>query len=154
MSVTKADSKFLGWYNGDEKVTAITSNVSLTAKWFEMVDGIFGYEVDVDSKTITFTFDPAMYKDVPDIETICILGDDNLNNWKTENTVVQSSAQLNFLVCLRFHQFCVVFFSRYTKANLTLILHPFYRTTETWQMLFSLPLYFGYNTIKNLSSTT
>ena len=86
VSVTKADSKFLGWYNGDEKVTAITSNVSLTAKWFEMVDGIFGYEVDVDSKTITFTFDPAMYKDVPDIETICILGDDNLNNWKTENT--------------------------------------------------------------------
>ena len=86
VSVTKEDSKFLGWYDGDEKVIGITSNVSLTAKWFEMVDGIFGYKVDTDSKTITFTFDPAMYKDVPDIETICILGDDNLNNWKQENT--------------------------------------------------------------------
>lgn len=86
VSVTKADSKFLGWYDGDEKVTGITSNVSLTAKWFETIEGIFGYKVDTDSKTITFTFDPAMYKDVPDIETICILGDDNLNNWKTENT--------------------------------------------------------------------
>ena len=85
VGVTKEDSKFLGWYNGDEKVTGITSNVSLTAKWFEMVDGILGYKVDVDSKTITFTFDPAMYgMKVSDIESIWILG--TFNGWKQENT--------------------------------------------------------------------
>lgn len=85
VSVTKEDSKFLGWYNGNEKVIAITGNVSLTAKWFEIVEGIFGYKVDTENKKITFTFDPAMYKDVPDnITTVCVLG--NFNGWKEENT--------------------------------------------------------------------
>ena len=85
VSVTKEDSKFLGWYDGDEKVIGITSNVSLTAKWFEMVDGIFGYEVDTDSKTITFTFDPAMYgMKASEVQSIWILG--NFNGWNEENT--------------------------------------------------------------------
>lgn len=84
VSVTKADSKFLGWYDGDEKVIGITSNVSLTAKWFETIEGIFGYKVDTDSKTITFTFDPAMYgMKVSDIESIWILG--TFNGWNQEN---------------------------------------------------------------------
>lgn len=84
VSVTKADSNFLGWYDGDEKVTGITSNVSLTAKWFETIEGIFGYKVDTDSKTITFTFDPAMYgMKVSDIESIWILG--TFNGWTKDN---------------------------------------------------------------------
>jgi hypothetical protein len=50
-----------------------------------MVDGILGYKVDTDSKTITFTFDPAMYgMKVSDIKSIWILG--TFNGWKKENT--------------------------------------------------------------------
>jgi hypothetical protein len=85
VSVTNGDSKFLGWYNGNEKVIAITGNVSLTAKWFEMVDGILGYKVDTDSKTITFTFDPAMYgMKASEVQSIWILG--NFNGWNEKNT--------------------------------------------------------------------
>lgn len=85
VSVTNGDSKFLGWYNGNEKVIAITGNVSLTAKWFEIVEGIFGYKVDTENKKITFTFDPVMYgMKASEVQSIWILG--TFNGWNQKNT--------------------------------------------------------------------
>ena len=57
----------------------------MTAKWFEIVEGIFGYKVDTENKTITFTFDPVMYgMKASEVQSIWILG--NFNGWKELDT--------------------------------------------------------------------
>ena len=38
---------FGGWYNGEEKVTTISGDVSLTAKWFDRADVTLNGETDI-----------------------------------------------------------------------------------------------------------
>ncbi len=85
VSAEKDNSTFLGWYNNGEKVTKITSDITLTAKWFELTPELLGYSVDTDNNKITFTFDPKMYGvTASDVQTVYIWGE--FNKWNTENT--------------------------------------------------------------------
>lgn len=86
ITVEKSDSTFLGWYNNsNEKITKITSDTTLKAKWFELTPELLGYNADTTNNEITFTFDPAMYGMTDsEIETIHIWG--SFNSWNTSDT--------------------------------------------------------------------
>lgn len=84
VTVEKGDSTFVGWFNDNERITKITSNATLTAKWTQITPELIGYKVDKESNKITFTFDPKMYgMNASEIETVYIWGINN--NWDPNN---------------------------------------------------------------------
>lgn len=84
VSAENGDSTLLGWYNNGEKVTEITSNITLTARWFRLTPELLGYKVDAAYGNITFTFDPQMYgMTASEITSVYIWG--SFNGWGGES---------------------------------------------------------------------